>query len=181
MKGSKYDTEKNGMCAAKECKNVLLIADTRGVDPKMLAGDRQASAKKIGITFTVRAIEGAYPTIQTPSKNIPIAERPGWGKDYADAVHVLQPAVRRPRRSSRTATRTTRSSASRRRQCKELKVTGNCTERAERQRGSRQVREPRRHAALRCYARARPEAHDAGRAVGSVPLGVRDPHRRART
>ena len=36
MKGSKYDTDKNGTCSAKECKNVLLIVDTRAVDTKML-------------------------------------------------------------------------------------------------------------------------------------------------
>jgi hypothetical protein len=45
----------------------------------------QADAKKIGITFTVRQINGAYTTIQTTNKNVPISERPGWGKDYADA------------------------------------------------------------------------------------------------
>jgi hypothetical protein len=44
----------------------------------------QNDAKKIGITFTVRSINGAYTTIQTTNKNIPISERPGWGKDYAD-------------------------------------------------------------------------------------------------
>ena len=51
----------------------------------------QADATKIGITFTVRTINGAYPTIQTPSKNVPIAERPGWGKDYADALTFFTP------------------------------------------------------------------------------------------
>jgi len=90
MKGSKYDTAKNGTCSAKECKNVLLIADTRQVDTKMLPVI-QSSAKKIGITFTVRTVEGAYPTIQTPSKNVPIAERPGWGKDYADPFTFFGP------------------------------------------------------------------------------------------
>jgi hypothetical protein len=29
--------------------------------------------------------------IQTPSKNVPIAERPGWGKDYADAYTFFNP------------------------------------------------------------------------------------------
>ena len=32
----------------------------------------------------MRAINGAYTTIQTTNKNIPFSERPGWGKDYAD-------------------------------------------------------------------------------------------------
>jgi hypothetical protein len=45
----------------------------------------QADAAKIGITFKVRSVNGAYPVIQTPSKNVPTSERPGWGKDYADA------------------------------------------------------------------------------------------------
>ena len=69
---------------------MLLISDTRAVDPGMVATIEQ-DAKKIGITFTVRPINGAYPTIQTPSKNVPIAERPGWGKDYADALTFFTP------------------------------------------------------------------------------------------
>jgi hypothetical protein len=90
MKGSKYDTTGKGLCSAPQCRNVLLLADTRAVDTKMLPVI-EADAKKIGITFNVRTINGAYPTIQTPSKNIPIAERPGWGKDYADALTFFTP------------------------------------------------------------------------------------------
>jgi peptide/nickel transport system substrate-binding protein len=90
MKGSTYDTQGNGMCSASQCHNVLLLADTRAVDPKMVAVIEQ-DAKKIGITFTVRTVNGAYPTIQTPSKNIPIAERPGWGKDYSDPLTFFTP------------------------------------------------------------------------------------------
>ena len=60
-----------------------MIADTRGVDTRMIP-IIEADAAKIGITFTVRSINGAYTTIQTPSKNIPFSERPSWGKDYAD-------------------------------------------------------------------------------------------------
>src|SRR5262249_37581337 len=56
---------------------------TRSVD-KTMVPIIQADAAKIGITFTVRSINGAYPTIQTPSKNVPIAERTSWGKDFAD-------------------------------------------------------------------------------------------------
>ena len=95
------------------CKNVLLLADTREVDAKMVPSI-QADAQKIGITFHGALVEGAYPAIQTPSQNIPLAERPGWGKDYADA----SPSSTRSStagRSRRTATRTTRSSGSRRR------------------------------------------------------------------
>ncbi|HEV2591145.1 MAG TPA: ABC transporter substrate-binding protein [Gaiellaceae bacterium] len=83
MKQSKYDPGKTGKCTASACKGVLMIGDTRAVDNRMIPVI-QADAKKIGITFTVRQINGAYTTIQTPSKNVPISERPGWGKDYAD-------------------------------------------------------------------------------------------------
>ena len=90
MTGSKYDTNGDGTCSASECKEVLLIADTRAVDEKMVPVIT-ASAAKIGITFTVRTVEGAYPTIQTPSNDVPIAERPGWGKDYADPFTFFSP------------------------------------------------------------------------------------------
>jgi ABC-type transport system substrate-binding protein len=83
VKQSKYDPGKTGKCTAAQCKNVLLIADVRAVD-KAMVPVIQASAAKIGITFKVRSVNGAYPVIQTPSKNVPISERPGWGKDYAD-------------------------------------------------------------------------------------------------
>lgn len=84
MKLSKYDPGHTGKCTASACKKVLMIGDVRSVDNRMIPVI-QADAAKIGITFTVRQINGAYTTIQTTSKNIPISERPGWGKDYADA------------------------------------------------------------------------------------------------
>jgi len=123
MKGSKYSSG-GGMCDAKECKNVLLISDTRGVDPGMVATMEQ-DAKKIGITFKVRQINGAYPTIQTPSKNVPIAERPGWGKDFADAVTFFAPLF-----DGRTIIPNGNTNYSllgiTPAQCTKLKITGNC-------------------------------------------------------
>jgi peptide/nickel transport system substrate-binding protein len=90
MKGSKYDTKGDGTCSAAACKNVLMIKDKRGVDDRMMPVIA-ADAAKIGVTFTVREVAGAYPTIQTPAKNVPIAERPGWGKDFADAITFFTP------------------------------------------------------------------------------------------
>jgi hypothetical protein len=83
MKQSKYDPGKTGKCSASACKGVLMIADTRAVDTRMIPVI-QANAAKIGVNFSVRSINGAYTTIQTTNKNIPFSERPGWGKDYAD-------------------------------------------------------------------------------------------------
>jgi peptide/nickel transport system substrate-binding protein len=83
MKLSKYDPGKTGKCTAAACKGVLVIADTRAVDTRMVPL-LEADAAKIGLTLTVRSINGAYTTIQTPAKNIPMSERPSWGKDFAD-------------------------------------------------------------------------------------------------
>ena len=86
---SKY-ANSGGVCSAKECKDVLMIADVRAVD-KALLPPVLAAAKKIGITFTVRTVNGAYPVIQTTSKNIPISQRPRWFKDYADPSTFIDP------------------------------------------------------------------------------------------
>jgi peptide/nickel transport system substrate-binding protein len=125
MMGSKYDTGHDGMCDAPQCKNVLLLSDTRAVDTKMDSVIEQDAAE-IGITFTVHTIAGAYPTIQTPSKNIPIAERPGWGKDYADPLTFFEPLF-----DGRTIIPNGNTNYSlvgiTPAQCKTLHITGNCT------------------------------------------------------
>jgi peptide/nickel transport system substrate-binding protein len=89
MKLSKY-ANANGVCTANECKNVLLITDVRAVDKAMMPVV-QAAAKKIGLTFTVRTVNGAYPVIQTTSKNVPISTRPRWFKDYFDPSTYIDP------------------------------------------------------------------------------------------
>jgi peptide/nickel transport system substrate-binding protein len=90
MKGSKYDTKHDGMCTAAACHHVLLLVDTASTYQRMLP-IVEADAAKIGITFHVSTIAGAYPTLQTTSKNIPFATFPGWAKDYADALTYFQP------------------------------------------------------------------------------------------
>ena len=89
MKKSKY-ANSNGVCNAKECKDVLLISDVRQAD-KGTTPVIQAGARKIGITFAVRTVNGAYPVIQTTSRNIPISNRPRWFKDYADPSTFIDP------------------------------------------------------------------------------------------
>jgi ABC-type transport system substrate-binding protein len=89
MAKSKY-ANNGGVCTAPECKNVLLIMDVRAADKAMLPV-LQSGARKIGITFAVRSVNGAYPVIQTPSRNVPISTRPRWGKDYADPSTFIDP------------------------------------------------------------------------------------------
>ena len=101
-----------------------MVADVRSVDPKMVAVIQQDAAK-IGITFTVRSTSAAYPTIQTPSKNVPFGERPGWGKDYADALTFFAPLFdgRNIIPQGNTNYSLVGITPS---QCKTLKITGNC-------------------------------------------------------
>jgi peptide/nickel transport system substrate-binding protein len=89
MRGSKYDVDKNGTCGAPACHDVLLLNDTALVNTRTLPIVVH-DAQELGITFHVSTISGAYPTLQTPSKNIAVAF-PGWGKDYADPYTFLDP------------------------------------------------------------------------------------------
>ena len=108
MKGSKYDLDHTGTCSAAACRNVLLLNDARPTFAKMLPVVEQ-DAEKIGITFHVATIKGAYPTLQTTRKNIAIGIFPGWVKDYADPLTFFSPLFD-GRSIVPTGTSTTRSS-----------------------------------------------------------------------
>jgi peptide/nickel transport system substrate-binding protein len=92
MKQSKYDSNKDGVCDAKECSNLVMINRNTPV-----FADSEAvvvsSLQKIGIKVKPRelASSAAYTTIQTVKNQIPIALNAGWGKDYADAVTFAIP------------------------------------------------------------------------------------------
>ena len=108
MKLSKYANE-GGVCSAKECKGVLLIQDVRTADkadPARRSVERREDRDHVH--GAVRST-GAYPVIQTTSKNIPISTRPRWGKDYADPSTFIDPLFVGAN-IIRSATRTTRSS-----------------------------------------------------------------------
>jgi peptide/nickel transport system substrate-binding protein len=86
MKQSKYDTNKDGVCDAAACSDLVMInrnvAPWTGMEPVVVS-----SLEKIGIKVTARelASSAAYTTIQTVKNMIPIALNAGWGKDYPDA------------------------------------------------------------------------------------------------
>jgi peptide/nickel transport system substrate-binding protein len=90
MRGSPYDTRHDGTCGAAACRNVVLLTDATSVYERMLPIVEE-DAKKIGITFKVATVAGAYPTLQTTSKNIPFSIFAGWAKDYADALTFFNP------------------------------------------------------------------------------------------
>jgi peptide/nickel transport system substrate-binding protein len=92
MKQSKYDSNKDGVCDAKECSGLVMI--NRNVTPWTDAeAVVESSLAKIGIKVKPRelASSAAYTTIQTVKNKIPIALNAGWGKDFADAVSFVLP------------------------------------------------------------------------------------------
>jgi peptide/nickel transport system substrate-binding protein len=90
MAQSKYDSNKDGVCDASVCKDVLHVAGTRSVDKDMIPVIED-NLGRIGITLKTRTFDDAYTIIQTVAKNVPISSRPGWGKDYADAYTFFDP------------------------------------------------------------------------------------------
>ena len=175
LKGSKYDTGKNGTCSAKECKNVLLIVDTRAAGPEDARGDpartrrRSASPSRPARSrVRTRRSRTCRRTSRSPSGPAGVRTTPIRTRSSARCSTAG--------RSSRPATRTTRSSASRRSSAPKLKVKGNCQNVPSRQRRPRPVRQPRRRGPRRLLRGARPEADDAGRAVGPVPVVEGDAH-----
>ena len=90
MKKSKYDTNKDGLCDAKACRNIFTMQGDGAVRLGMIPVV-EASVKKIGMVLKTRVVKDAYTPIQTPRNNIPFAMRPGWGKDYADASTFYVP------------------------------------------------------------------------------------------
>ena len=90
MKLSKYDSNHDGICDAKVCNNLFTVQGDGAVRLAMVPVV-EASMKKIGIKLKTRVLKDAYTPIQTPRLNIPFAMRPGWGKDYADALTFFGP------------------------------------------------------------------------------------------
>ena len=83
MKQSKYDTDKDGICDAPECKNILHIAGSTE-RAEALIPTTEASFKAIGLQLETRALEDYYTLISNVSKNVPFSSAAGWFKDYSD-------------------------------------------------------------------------------------------------
>jgi peptide/nickel transport system substrate-binding protein len=90
MKLSKYDTNHDGICDASACKNIYTVTGDTDVQKGMVPSLEQ-SMKAIGMTLKDRVLKDAYTPIQTPRLNIAFSTRPGWGKDYADALTFFAP------------------------------------------------------------------------------------------
>jgi ABC-type transport system substrate-binding protein len=92
MKKSKYDTNQDGICDARQCKNVLHV--TRSSDPyPNIAAIVESSLAKIGITLNTRQVDSYYQSVQVPTATPPIGSGAGWGKDFADAGTFYTPLL----------------------------------------------------------------------------------------
>jgi peptide/nickel transport system substrate-binding protein len=90
MKLSKYDKNHDGICDASACKNLLTITGDREVEKGFIPVLSQ-NLQSIGLVIKDRVLKDAYTPIQTTRNNIPFSTRPGWGKDYADALTFFGP------------------------------------------------------------------------------------------
>ena len=175
MKGSKYDTSRTARAAPRQCKNVLLIADTRAVDTKMLPRDRSQTRRRSASPS--RRGRSKVPTRRSrPRRRTSRSPSAPAGARTTPTRNLLQPAVRRshdhPARQHELLAPRHHAGAG-----KTVKVKGNWTNRMSRAstRISTTAR-PCRPAAHRLLREPRQEADDEGRAVGPVPVVEGDPH-----
>lgn len=92
MKKSKYDTNKDGMCDAPQCKGILNL--TRNTPPFTdQAPIIEQSLAKIGLEIKTNQVATFYKTVQVPTQASPIGSGAGWGKDYADASTYFEPLL----------------------------------------------------------------------------------------
>ena len=102
MKQSKYDTDQDGLCDAAR------VQGHRSPQPQLRARGRRTrrsscSRPPRSASSSRRARPRARPSTTRrarPAREIPISSGNGWGKDYADPVH-LHGAVRRPQHPGR--------------------------------------------------------------------------------
>ena len=86
MKQSKYDTNKDGICDAPECKNVLAIGVV-GTQSEAQDALIKSNLAKIGVDLDLHSLENAaaYNKIFDPTAHIAMTMFSGWLMDYPDA------------------------------------------------------------------------------------------------
>ena len=170
MKQSKYDKNHDGLCDAPACKSLLTITGDREVEKGFIPALSQ-NLKSIGIVIKDRVLKDAYTPIQTPRLNIAFSTRPGWGKDYADALTFYAPMF-----DGRTIAHREHQLPAAGHHARDRQEAWRQRERhrrAQHQRRYRQVRRAVWQAAHLVLCGARQEAHLEHRSVGALPLVVR--------
>jgi peptide/nickel transport system substrate-binding protein len=86
MKLSKYDTDKDGLCDAPECSDVLTIGVV-GTQSEAADALIKSNLEKIGVELDLKSLENsaAYNQIFDPTKHVAMVTFAGWLMDYPDA------------------------------------------------------------------------------------------------
>ena len=85
MAQSKYDTNKDGVCDADACKNVLMVIDQTDPNPKM-AGLVQQNIQPLGIDVNIKQFQTTtmYTKCEDATQRVPTCPSEGWYADFAD-------------------------------------------------------------------------------------------------
>jgi peptide/nickel transport system substrate-binding protein len=92
MAESKYDTDRDGVCDADVCKEVVAVTDEADPFPDQ-AALIQHNLEPLGITLQVRSFERTtmYDKCNDIGAHTAFCLAPGWGKDYADGTTFGEP------------------------------------------------------------------------------------------
>ena len=91
MKLSRYDTDHDGLCDARACRNVAAFYFSLSPEFTAMAPVVRASAAKIGIKVNLQGTDTFYEDISPADSKIPLKLFPGWGKDYLNAAQFFEP------------------------------------------------------------------------------------------
>ncbi len=85
MKLSKYDTDKDGLCDAPECEDILAIGVV-GTEAEAADALIKSNLEKIGVKLNLRSLENsaAYKQIFDPKAHVAMTMFAGWLMDYPD-------------------------------------------------------------------------------------------------
>jgi peptide/nickel transport system substrate-binding protein len=85
MKQSQYDTNKDGLCDASECKNVQMVIDQADPQPKVAALVQQ-DLLGIGITVNIKQFQTTtmYTKCEDATAKVPTCPSEGWFSDFPD-------------------------------------------------------------------------------------------------
>lgn len=89
---SRYDTDKDGLCDAPACTDVLTVTEDAPPASAMTPILRQ-SASEIGLRLLVRAVPFGVGTnlVGQPSKRVALSNISSWAKDYDDPAGFIDP------------------------------------------------------------------------------------------
>jgi peptide/nickel transport system substrate-binding protein len=92
MAQSAYDKNKDGVCDAPECKDILTITDREDPYPGQ-ANLLIQFLEPLGLTLDVKQLERGtmYNKCNDANSHHQLCAGPGWGKDYADGVTFGEP------------------------------------------------------------------------------------------